>query len=74
MSKIKAMRDRLGLSQSELGQEMHVSQQTVAAWENGTRMPRAATLIQLAAFFSCSIDDLIGEGVPKDAKQEQATC
>lgn len=74
MSKIKAMRDHLGLSQSELAKEMHVSQQTVAAWENGTRMPRAAALIQLAAFFSCSIDDLIGKELTKDGKQEQAAC
>ena len=74
MSRLKAMRDKLGLSQSELANHLNVSQQTVAAWENGTRMPRAATLIQLAAFFSCSIDDLIGKEMPSDEQQAPPAC
>ena len=43
--------------------ELGVSQQSVAKWESGKALPRGETLIKLAAVLSCSIDELLKEGI-----------
>lgn len=45
--KIKTLRERLGLNQTEAGEKVGVSQNLWSAWERGTRTPSAAHLILL---------------------------
>lgn len=45
---IKEERLRLGLTQTELGQLIGVSKQTLCGWENGRTMPGIATLGSIA--------------------------
>lgn len=55
---IKAMREKMQLTQSDLAEKLSVSQTCIAKWETGEAMPRADKLPELAKIFGCSIDDL----------------
>lgn len=59
---LKALRERVGLSQTEVAKALGVQQTTVSMWETGDNMPRAALLPQLAELYQCTINDLYGEG------------
>jgi repressor LexA len=58
--KFKSKRKETGLSQREIAPKLHVSQQTVASWENGTRMPSPDVMLTIAEFFNVSTDYLLG--------------
>ena len=49
--KVKALRQHMGLTQTELSQELGVRQQTVSEWECGQYQPRgpSAKLLSLVA-------------------------
>lgn len=49
--RIRRLRSRLGLTQSELADELGVRQQTVSEWETGLYRPRGASvrLLQIVA-------------------------
>ena len=40
---VRALRERLGMTQRELAAELGVRQQTVSEWETGAYMPRGAS-------------------------------
>ena len=50
-ARVRALRQHLGLSQSELARELNVRQQTVSEWETGQYRPRGASarLLSLVA-------------------------
>ena len=45
---LKKLRKGKGLSQVQLGNQMFVSNSTITRWENGSRLPDAATITRLA--------------------------
>ncbi|MDO5456574.1 MAG: helix-turn-helix transcriptional regulator, partial [Eubacteriales bacterium] len=45
---LKKLRKEKGLSQVQLGNQMFVSNSTITRWENGSRLPDAATITRLA--------------------------
>jgi DNA-binding transcriptional regulator YiaG len=49
--RVRALRQHLGLSQTELARELNVRQQTVSEWETGQYRPRGASarLLSLVA-------------------------
>ena len=55
---IKHYREQKKLSQQEVADELNISQQAIAKWENGETLPRADKLPQLAQILDCRIDDL----------------
>ena len=57
---IRACRKRLGLSQDELANRLHVTRQAVSKWENGSALPSVDMLIALANVFELSVDELLG--------------
>jgi transcriptional regulator with XRE-family HTH domain len=59
--KLKNLRTIDGLSQKRLAQEIELSQSTIAAWENGTRMPTIETVGKVARYFNVSTDYLLSE-------------
>lgn len=63
INNLKALREKKDYTQSALALEVGVSQQSVAKWEAGKALPRGETLIKLAAVLSCSIDELLKEGI-----------
>ena len=47
--------------QVDLAKKLHVSQQTVVAWEVGRAVPSIDTLIAMADYFDITINDLLGK-------------
>ena len=56
--RIRELRERLGISQSELARRMGVKHTFVIQWETGKAMPAAAKLPKLAAILEVAIGDL----------------
>ena len=45
---IRHNRKKIGITQRELGKRLHVSQQMIASYENGTRIPKMETIYKIA--------------------------
>lgn len=58
--KLKILRAKLGISQKELAQRIHISKSAISAYESGTRCPEYGTLIKLARLFHVTTDYLLG--------------
>lgn len=56
--RIRELRERLGISQSELARRMGVKHTSVIQWETGKAMPTADKLPKLAAILGVTIDEL----------------
>ena len=56
---IKQIRENRGISQVQLSNILAVDRSTIAKWETGMSVPRAGTLKKLAAYFGCTIDELL---------------
>lgn len=68
-SKIRDLRKEKRLSQTELGKLIHVSQQTVTAWENNKAEPTSSAVVQLAEVFNVTTDYLLGRPEKTDDDQ-----
>lgn len=60
MENLKKLREKAGLSQQKLAQQLGLAQQSIHSYENNVYEPDIATLKQLSAFFDTSVDYLIG--------------
>jgi transcriptional regulator with XRE-family HTH domain len=58
--RLRALREALGLSQSELAARCGVKLDSVQNWEQGRTEPRLSALIQLAQGLGVSLDTLAG--------------
>ena len=58
--KLKELRKEKGLTQSQVGVHLGMSQHNYRRWEVGERSPSGETLIKLADYFDVSIDYLVG--------------
>lgn len=58
MNNLKRLRLNAQFSQERLAEEMQVSQQAIAKWENGSSMPTADKFPKLAQVLGCTIDEL----------------
>lgn len=63
---IKELRKQKHLTQKDLAKLMHVSQQTIGAWETERAIPGSDTLALLANLFNVSADYLLGRTVPDE--------
>lgn len=57
--RFKNLRKDRKLSQEQLSVELHVSRQAISKWETGV-LPDVENLINIAKFFNCSLDYLVG--------------
>lgn len=57
---IRSLREKAGISQSELSKRLGVTRSSVNAWESGLSAPTAVYLIELARYFHVSTDFLLG--------------
>lgn len=60
MENLKRLREKAGLSQQRLANQLGLTQQSIHSYENDAYEPDIATLKQLAAYFNTSVDYLIG--------------
>ena len=58
--RLKELRLKKGLTQTELGEKVGVKQNTFTNWENGKREPSFENLIKLADLLEVSLDWLFG--------------
>ena len=56
---IKEVREKAGLTQQDLANELGVGQSTVAMWETQKSLPRTDKLPALAKILGCTIDELL---------------
>lgn len=63
---IKELRKQKHLTQKDLAKLMHVSQQTIGAWETERAIPGSDTLALLANLFNVSTDYLLGRDTRED--------
>ena len=54
------LRQRTGLSQSEVAERLFVTRQAVSRWERGETIPEVETLQALSRLFGVSINTLLG--------------
>ena len=59
-TKLKELREECGLSQTQLGKKLNVTQAGVAKWEAGTREPSLDVLLAIAQYFNVTTDYLLG--------------
>ena len=57
--KLISLRKSKGLSQEELGNQLHVSRQTVSKWESAQSYPDFQRLVLLSDFFGLTLDELV---------------
>ena len=58
-STIREQRNKLSLSQEELGERIYVTRQTISSWENDKSYPDIRSLILLSQVFGITIDNLV---------------
>ena len=63
-TRIRTLRDQLGMTQEELARQLNVSRPAVGTWEQGRAKPRLDKLQQLADLFGVRVSELMGEGEP----------
>ena len=56
---IKEQRKRLGLSQQQLADKLHVLPQAISKWERGQGMPDYANLGRLKEIFGCELSEIL---------------
>ncbi|QLL78185.1 helix-turn-helix domain-containing protein [Ligilactobacillus saerimneri] len=66
--KIRDLRKQRKMSQTELANILHVSQQTVTAWETGKAEPASSAVANLADYFGVTTDYLLGR--PEEKKDD----
>lgn len=65
--KIQILREKAGLSKTEVAQRLGLDLSTVCHWESGASVPRTDKLPLLANLFDCTIDELYGRASPDRA-------
>ena len=69
MNRIKALREELGLRQSEFANKIGLTQQSISLYEKNERKPSQDVLEALADFFGVSIDYLLGKSNNRNVQQ-----
>lgn len=70
---LKILRKEKGMSQKELADILHVAQNTISQWENGTRPMDAVTVLTVSDYFGVSTDYLLGNAEAKAAPSVDIT-
>jgi len=69
-NRIRAARERLGLTQAALAQQVGVTRSAVAQWETGRAGQVGGHLAQIAAVLGLGIDHLLRGGAAQSLAQE----
>lgn len=63
-SRLRQLRAAKGITQAELHRQTGLAQTSISDWENGLTEPKLSNLRQLAGFFECTTDYLVGLPAP----------
>lgn len=64
--RIRFYRMKLGLTQTELAEKMHVSFQAISSWECGNTLPDLENLLQLSEVFGVAVDLILKKQISDD--------
>jgi transcriptional regulator with XRE-family HTH domain len=67
---LKFYREKSGLTQAELAEQLNVSRSTLSKWETNHQEPSLGDVFILCDFFQISVDQLVGR---KQKKRKQET-
>ena len=71
-SKIKEYRNKAGLTQKDMADQLHVTYQAISRWENGDAEPSFDMLKDICKILNCSTDDLFEiNKEPVEEKKEE---
>ena len=56
---LKELRKEKELTQSQLAEQLNVSDRTVSRWETGTNLPDLSVLVELADFYDVDIREIL---------------
>lgn len=59
--KIKRIRTTFNLTQEELGQDLHLTRQTISNWEKGKSYPSIQDIVTISDHYKISLDELLKE-------------
>ncbi len=62
---LKEFRKKKGLTQKEIAEKIHVAQNTVSKWEDGTLNPGFLNIYNLCRVFNITLDEFLGLGTKK---------
>lgn len=68
--KLINLRKSKGLSQEELGAELHVSRQTISKWESCQSYPDFQRLVLLSDYFGLTLDELVKDIDTQDVRNK----
>lgn len=68
--KLKELRIKHNLSQSDLARILNVTSQTILNWENEIHEPSIKKLIEIADYFNVTIDYLVDRKVINQKKED----
>ena len=60
---LKRKREEKGLTQAEVAERIGTTQQNIASFERGYKVPSLKIVVAAADFFHCSVDEMIGRAV-----------
>ena len=60
MNRVKELREKQGIKQTELAKTLSISQGTLSNWERGVHDPDNDALAKLAVYFDVTTDYLLG--------------
>ncbi|MBQ6743410.1 MAG: helix-turn-helix transcriptional regulator [Acidaminococcaceae bacterium] len=58
-SKIRIVREHMGLTQDEFGHRIGAAKQTISGWENGQSLPDIITLCDIAEMCGLTLNDFV---------------
>ena len=70
--RLKAQREKLGLSQGDVAERLHITRQTVSRWETGKGTPDLENLVLLSEVYQVTVDELLKE--QNTDKEEKKKC
>lgn len=57
--KIKAFREVMNITRTELANKLNVPEQTIKEWEDGTKIPSIDEFVDIGEALACSLDALV---------------
>lgn len=67
---LRMLREKDGITQEQLAEQLDVSRQTISKWESGASMPELEKLVQLTELFGCTMDGLLKGNLNLDSQKE----
>lgn len=64
--RLKDLRKKRSLTQSQLGEKLNVTKASISGYENDTRSPDRETLVKIAEIFNVTTDYLLGRTEDKE--------